>query len=77
MKSGINDLNNHLFEQLERLNDNEYMDKNGQNEIERAKSLVLVSREIIDLGSLDLKANELRLSLGLKKLNSKFLDGDD
>lgn len=54
------DLNNHLFEQLERLNDSELSRDELEQEIERTKSMVGVSSQIIEISSLALKAEALR-----------------
>lgn len=75
MRAGIKDLNFHLFEQLERLNDDQLMQKNGKEEIERSRAIVGISKEIINLGELELHAEELKLTFNVKKLNSTFLDG--
>lgn len=50
MKNSLNDLNNTLFEQLERLNDDNIMaDENkAKAERERAKSMGLIASQIID-----------------------------
>lgn len=45
----LTDLNNHLFETLERLNDNELMQgENGAKEIQRAKAVASVAQTIIN-----------------------------
>lgn len=41
------DLNNILFEQMERLNDDEYMIENGELEIKRAQSISTLSKNIL------------------------------
>jgi hypothetical protein len=52
------DLNNHLFEALERLNDDEHMEVNGDKEIARAKAVTGVAQQIISLGNLALDAQK-------------------
>lgn len=69
MKNTLGDLNNHLFEQLERLNDDDLKGEELQQEMERAKSIVAVSRTIIENASLVLDAKKLvdnRLDADLK-----------
>ena len=61
MKNSITDLGNHLFEQLERLNDESRTGDALQEEINRAKSIANVSSEIIKCGTLQYKAVKLAL----------------
>jgi hypothetical protein len=50
------DLNNHLFEQLERLNDDDLKGDALKEEIERARAVASIATQIIANGSLALKA---------------------
>lgn len=59
MKNKLTDLNNHLFEQLERLNDEDLKDDKLKEEIERAKAVTHVASKIIENGSLVLEARKL------------------
>ena len=52
----LSDLNNHLFEQLERLNDEDLKGELLLEEINRAKAVSSVAAQIIQNGSLVLKA---------------------
>lgn len=56
MKNKLSDLNNHLFEELERLNDESLTGDELQMERERAKTIATVAQTIINNGELALKA---------------------
>lgn len=65
MKNKLFDLNNHLFEQLERLNDEDLVgDKLGQ-EILRAKAVTDVAQQIISNASIVIKASVLMSDCGI------------
>ena len=59
MKNTLGDLNNHLFEQLERLNDEELKGEELKEEITRAKTINSVAAQIISNGSLVLEGKKL------------------
>lgn len=56
MKNTLGDLNNHLFMQLERLNDEEITVEVLQQELKRSKAIADVAGKIIDNGKLVLEA---------------------
>ena len=56
MKNSLSDLNNILFEQIERLNDDEVMEQFSAQEIERAKAMSSVANQIIQNAALQLQA---------------------
>ena len=58
MKNTLGDLNNHLFQQLERLNNKNLKGEQLQEEINRAKAVSDVANKIIDNGSLVLEAKK-------------------
>ena len=60
MKNTLIDLNNHLFAQLERLSDEELKGEALSEEIDRAKSIAVIAKTIIDTGSLVLDAKKFR-----------------
>lgn len=55
MKNKLSDLNNYLFEQLERLNDDELSEEEFKREIERSKAVTDVSNAIINNANIALK----------------------
>ena len=59
MKNTLGDLNNHLFAQLERLNDEDLKGDALLEEITRAKAINDVATRIISNGSLVLQAKKL------------------
>ena len=59
MKNKITDLNNHLFEQLERLNDDELKGDDLEREIRRADAMCQVSEQLIRSANVSLNAARL------------------
>jgi len=60
MRNTLGDLNNHLFEQLERLNDEELKGENLKEEIMRAKAVTDIAAKIIDNANTVLDAKKLQ-----------------
>lgn len=58
MSNTLGDLNNYLFEQLERLSNENLKGDNLKEEIERAKAVTQVATQIISNGSLVLQAKK-------------------
>ena len=54
-------LNNHLFEQLERLNDDELSNEELDKEMKRAKAMTDVSSKVIDNAKLALDAEKFKV----------------
>ena len=55
MKNTLADLNNYLFEQLERLNDDELTDDQLERELKKTDNIVKISEKIIQNGELAFK----------------------
>lgn len=66
MKNGINDLHNHLFAQLERLNEEDMDEEEIQKEVKRSKAITGVAHAIIASADLALRAQELAMEYGLE-----------
>jgi hypothetical protein len=68
MKNKLSDLNNHLFEQIERLNDDDLKGESLTTEISRAQAMCAVAGQIISTGRLVLDAAKAADELpGIKK----------
>ncbi|EPX82065.1 hypothetical protein [Salipiger mucosus] len=59
MKNKLTDLNNHLFEQLERLNDPDLSAEQIEQEVKRSGAMVSVADQITGNAELQLKAAKL------------------
>lgn len=73
MRNTLEDLNNHLFCQLERLNDEDITGEKLHEEITRAKAVSDIATQIISNGSLVLKAREFIHEYGYEKHNKRKL----
>lgn len=58
MKNTLTDLNNYLFEQLERLQDDSLDELGLEKEIQRSEAVQKVAKTIIENGSLALQAKK-------------------
>ena len=77
MKNKLTDLNNHLFAQLERLDDEDLKGDQLLEEINRAKAVTGVASQIIANGTLILKAvNATRESVDRTDDMPKMLTGE-
>lgn len=67
MKNTLSDLNNYLFESMERLNDDSLSDEELDKEIKRSESVTKIAKTIIDNG---------HLALSVKKHLDEYGKGD-
>ena len=58
MKNTLTDLNNYLFEAIERLTDDELTDEQLDKEIKRSEAVQKIAKTIIDNGSLAFQAKK-------------------
>lgn len=58
MRNTLADLNNYLFEQIERLNDDELTDEEFDREVKRSDNINKIAKTIIDNGALALNAKK-------------------
>ena len=69
MRNTLVDLNNHLFEQLERLNDEELTDEQLEKEIKRTDAMKDIAAQIIANANIVLKATELNMEYSRNEVN--------
>lgn len=60
IKNTLSDLNNHLFEQIERLGDEDLEGEKLQSELEKARAVTQVADKIIQNGHLALSAAKFK-----------------
>lgn len=81
-RNTLGDLNNHLFAQLERLNDEEITGEKLEDEITRSKAVIGVSKQIIAIANANvvLRAKSIQLEYGKgdkEKEMPKMLEGGE
>ena len=75
-RNTLGDLNNHLFEQLERLMDDELAGEQLREEITRAKAVASIAKEIVATGQLVLDAKKFEDDkLDMDSKPSRMLEG--
>lgn len=77
MKNKLINLNDHLFEELERLNDEELKGDELEEERKRAKSIANIAQTIINNGELALKAVKHYDEYGKEKIPDILQIGED
>lgn len=77
MKNQLGDLNNYLFEQLERLNDDEGLqdEDNFKKEMDRSKAITSIGNTIINNYKLALDAKKYAAEYGLDEKKVLMLEG--
>lgn len=72
----LEDLNNHLFEQLERLNDDEVFYNNEKTELSRSKAIADIAGAIINNANVVLNATKYKTQFGVtQKEMPRLLEG--
>ena len=64
MNNTIADLNNYLFEQIERLQDDDLTEKDLEREVKRATAISKIATNIIKGGEIALKATSINMEYG-------------
>ncbi|MBS1776014.1 MAG: hypothetical protein JSS64_07010 [Bacteroidetes bacterium] len=72
MKNKIQDLRDHLFAQLERLNDEELTPEQMQTEIQRANAVSGIAQQIVMSAKVEV---DFIKATGREESKTKFLDG--
>ena len=76
MKNTLSDLNNYLFEQMERLNDESLTDEDLQKEIVRSKAIQGVAQTIVNNATLALNTMKQIYEQGDKMALPPVLGGE-
>lgn len=66
MKNNLNSLSNYLFEQIERINDDELKGEELDVALKKLEGTVKVGQTIINIGELALKAQKLAVDDGVE-----------
>lgn len=66
MKNTLNDLNNHIFAALERLNDEDLTGEDLESEIKRSEAVSKLAESAVKAGAIQLKAYEIAQENGIK-----------
>lgn len=75
MKNTLSDLNNYLFESLERLMDDDLSEEGLDREIQRANAVTNVAQALIHSGELQLKAAKYKTEYGKSSTVPALLEG--
>lgn len=75
MKNSLTDLNNYLFESLERINDDSLSDEELEREIKRSEATTAVAKTIIDNAEVQLKALKHADEYGYNQSGTHLIGG--
>lgn len=73
MSNTLKELNDYLFAQMERLQDNKLTGENLEAELKRSKAITDISSQIIKNGSLQLQAYESAVLTGINVKSENLL----
>lgn len=76
MKNRLTDLNEHLFAALERVNDEDLNSEDLRNEINRARSVANLAREIVQNASLVLQGEKYKKEYSVPDNETPVMFGD-
>lgn len=76
MKNTLSDLNNYLFESLERLMDDELTGEALDSEIKRSRAVTDIAEALIHNGELSLKAVKYKTEYGKSATVPAMLEGE-
>ena len=76
MRNKLTDLNDHLFQQLERLNDDDLTGENLEQEIKRAKAMSQVATQIVNGAKTIVDAMRIANTEGMDKNKFNKLLGE-
>ena len=66
-RNTLSDLNNHLFMQMERLNDDNQSLEQIETELKRTKAMTDVSRQILEIGRLSFNVAKFDAEYGIER----------
>lgn len=72
-RNTLSDLNNHLFEQLERLNDEDLSEIDLEKEIKRSKAICNVAKSITDNANTVIAGQKIICEYGMKNTSVQSL----
>ena len=76
VRNKLSDLSDHLFEQMERLNDAMLKGENLKEEVSRTNAMTDISMQLIEVGKLQLEAKKLVVDLrGTDEKMPRLLEG--
>lgn len=77
VKNTLFDLNDHLFEQLEKLNDDDLKGPELDTEIKRAKSMIGIAHQVVEVADVVLAATKMKIGVQDENEVPTLLVGND